>query len=83
MRAYDQGSIIRVTVSASEVYDFGVRWPCFGPYRAFSFLFERRNGDLVGLFPNDEQNDGAGVVALSIDAQNYAAKRLDLPSLAR
>lgn len=82
MRVYDQGCFVRVTVSEREVYDFSRTFPCSGlPDRSVSFTFDKRNGDLVDLFPYNL--DGDGVVALSRDAQNYAAKRLNLPSLAR
>jgi len=70
---------VRVTVSEGEVYDFGVRWPCFGPYTPFSFTFDKRNGDLVDMAGDKPgRHDEAGVLALSEDAWMYACKRLKL-----
>ncbi len=79
MRAFKQGAEVRVTVSADEVDEFNRRWPCStldGPY---SFTFDS-HGDLVDM---SGKGDGPEHVALSTDAQNYAAKRLKLPALAR
>jgi hypothetical protein len=82
MRCFNQGAFVRVTVSEREVYEFARRWPCFGDRRALSFTFDTRNGDLVDL-SGDSGMDESGVLALAEDAQNYAAKRLNIPSLAR
>ena len=71
MRKYDQGCFVRVTVSRSEVDNFRSTWPCSSlPDRGISFTFDKRNGDLVDMFPYDL--DGSDVVALSQDAQQYA-----------
>jgi len=78
MRVFDQGALYRVTVSESEVYDFGVRWPCYGPYRALSFTFDKHNGDLVDLVGSTARNDGSGILALCNDAKHYGATRLAL-----
>ena len=78
MRVFDQGALYRVTVSESEVYDFGVRWPCYGPYRALSFTFDKHNGDLVDVAGDTSQNDQGGILALCDDAKRYGAKRLGL-----
>lgn len=76
MRVFDQGSFYRVTVSRAEVEAFARRWPCFGRVRAVWFEFDRRNGDLVDLC-GDRGMDGAGVAALSRDAQSYGLARIE------
>jgi len=77
MRVFDNGCFYTVTVSENEVSDFADRWPCFGECRAIWFQFDKRNSDLVDM-GNDAGMDGAGVVALSHDAQAYGRKRLKL-----
>lgn len=80
MRVFDQGAFVRVTVSEPEVDRFNRKWPgstLDGPY---SFTFDKSNGDLVDMAG---KGDGSEHVALSTDAQNYAAKRLKLESLKR
>jgi len=70
----DLGSIVRVCISEFEVYNFKRRFPCSGlPDSRVAFEFEKRNGDLVDLWPYDM--DGPGVLALSQDAQEYARSR--------
>lgn len=77
MRVYDEGSFVRVSVSRNEVNSFKRTWPCSGlPNRSISFTFDKRNGDLVDLNPSFI--DGEAAVALSHDAGNYAAHRLEL-----
>ena len=77
MRVYDQGAHYRVTASAREVEDFALTWPCSGlPYRTVSFTFDKRNGDLVDVYP--ETFDGDAAVALSQEAQLYAKQKLGL-----
>ena len=84
MRAYDQGSEVRVTVSREEVSAFKSSWPCSGlATRSIGFLFDKRNGDLVDVWGQGKKNDGAAMLALSHDASNFAAKKLGLPQLAR
>jgi hypothetical protein len=74
MTIKDLGSIIRVCVSEWEVYHFKSRWPGSGiPDTRMTFDFDKRNGDLVDIYPMDV--DGSDVVALAEDAQNYARKR--------
>lgn len=75
MRAFDQGSLYRVTVSEEEVRDFARRWPCSGLQGRVSFTFEKRSGDLVDVaHPGSE--DGPALLALSQDAQEYGRKQL-------
>lgn len=82
MRAHDHGAFVRVTVSENEVDDFADHWPCFGVRRALSFTYDKKSGDLVDLL-GDDGMDEAGVLALSHDASNYAAKRLGIDALRR
>jgi len=79
VRVYDQGSYYRVTASEAFVYDWSRRWP--GSQfrhlnRGVSFTFDKRNGDLVDLFPYEL--DGDDVLALSEDLQRIGARRLGL-----
>lgn len=84
MRLIDCGSLVTVTVSRDEVETFKSQWPCSGlPNKAVWFQFEKRNGDLVDIKPGFERYDGDALLALSHDAGNYAAKRLNLPDMAR
>lgn len=81
MRVYDQGAFIRVTCDQWDVDAFNRTWPCSSIRGRVSFTFDARNGDLVDLWPSSL--DGPEVCALAEDAQNYAAKRLKNPNLAR
>lgn len=81
MRAKDCGSFYNVSVSRAEVEGFRSRWPCSGlPDRAVTFQFDKRNGDLVDIWPYAEKWDGDAAVALSHDAQEYGRMRLGLPA---
>lgn len=85
MRAYDQGAFIRVTADHRDVHRFARRWPgcSLGPYSRVSATFDAQNGDLVDL----DVRDGGGIEdvppALLEDMQNYAARRLNRPEIAR
>lgn len=82
MRVFNQGAHVRVTVSAREVDAFKRTWPCSGlPDRGVSFTFDARNGDLVDFAP--DELDGDDALALSHDANNYAARKLGRPELTR
>ena len=86
MRCFDQGAYVRVTCDTCDVYAFAQRWPCSGLNldKGVSFTFQRSNGDLVDT--NAQENghaDGEALVALSTDAQNYAATRLKDENLRR
>ena len=78
MRVFNQGCFYRVTVSAQEVYQWSLRWPCSGlACNSHSFTFDKQNGDLVDIsHPGSE--DGEALMALSGDAQAYGRKRLRL-----
>jgi hypothetical protein len=80
MRAFNQGAVVRVTVSPWDVYRFNQRWPGSCLEFGYSFTFDSRNGDLVDLTGS---GDGTELTALAQDAQNYAARVLKMPSLAR
>ncbi len=77
MRKYDQGSLVRVTVSADEAHRFAYRWPCSGIKWGdkFSFTFEKSNGDLVDMHGDKERHDGSAILAISEDASKYAGLR--------
>jgi hypothetical protein len=78
MRAFDQGSVFRVTVSEGEAYAFSRQWPASGLGDCgLSFTFERANGDLVDV-SGDAGASGGAVLALADDAREYGAKRLGL-----
>lgn len=83
MKAHDNGCFFSVSISARDVADFKSSWSCSGlPERRIWAQFDKRNGDLVDLTPNDLEDkgaDGSAVLALLQDAQNYAAKKLALP----
>lgn len=78
MRTFDNGIYYSVLVSEREVENFARRWPCFGNVRAYWFQFDKRNGDLIDTDANEEDADGAGIVALAEDAMLYGARRLRL-----
>jgi len=73
MRAYDQGSLVRVTMTADEVDYFKSRWPCSGlPSRAFWCILEKRNGDLVDIH---QRFDGEAASAIVDDCKHYARSK--------
>jgi hypothetical protein len=80
MRAFDQGSLFRVTVSAAEVDRFNRRWPCSTLAGGYSFTFDKRTGDLVDLSGRQTADTGSDLTALSHDAQRYGAVRLGIPT---
>jgi hypothetical protein len=78
MKAHDNGCFFSCTVSSQDISKFNSRWPCSRlKCRNTWFQFDKRNGDLVDIEPVNV--DGAELLALSHDAQNYAAKKLNLP----
>jgi len=77
MRYTDSGSLFTVGVSRREVEAFKSQYPCSGlPNRAISFQFEKRNGDIVDIWPDSSGFDGSGLLALSQDAQAWGMKRI-------
>jgi hypothetical protein len=77
-RAFDQGSLFRVTVSEDEVRSWKRRWPASGlKNKGYSFVFEKENGDLVDTSVGSS-DDGAAAVAMSEDAQEWGERRLGL-----
>jgi len=76
MRVFDNGAFFTVQCTTRDVETFASRWPCFGPHVPVTFEFDKRNGDLVGVCDNADKCDGAGILALSQDAQEYGRKRL-------
>lgn len=78
MRAFDNGSLYSVSITAREVYEFKRRWPCSGlPDCCVTFQFNKRSGDLVDI-TSRRPFDGPAALALSEDAQAYGRKRLNL-----
>jgi hypothetical protein len=72
---YGGGVYVNVTMTKREVQAFKARWPVSGlPDRAITFVFDTRNGDLVGYSPiNMQSAEGSGaLVALSQDAWEQA-----------
>ena len=78
MRTLDNGTFFTVFAFPREVAEFASKWPCFGEPRLLWFQFDRRNGDLTDLGPNDDGLDGAGVAALADDCKAVGIKRLKL-----
>ena len=83
MKAYDNGCFYSVAVSADEVSAFKASWPCSGmpSQRGIWFQFDKRNGDLVDMKPNNWEErgaDGSAMLALASDAQEYGKRRLQL-----
>lgn len=82
MKAHDNGSLYSVSISAFDVYNFKTSWPCSGmPNRALWAQFDKRNGDLVDIRPNNWEErgaDGHAMLALLADAQKYAKRKLGL-----
>lgn len=75
MQFFDNGSLFTVTVLRREVEAFKRQWPCSGlPDRAITFQFDKRNGDLVDVRPDDLNGDG--VKGLLEDAREYGYKKL-------
>lgn len=83
MKLFDQGAFFRVTCSETDVYNFGLNWPCSDLRHGdrASFTFDKRNGDLVDLafthcFAGVVERDGASVAALADDAKAYGLAKL-------
>lgn len=77
MRVYLRGMFYTVCVSGDDVDKFKRRFPCSGlPDAPISFEFDRRNGDLVDIRCRKAYQDGAGILALSQDAQQYGEDTL-------
>lgn len=75
MRVIDNGSSYTVQMSRREVEIFKSQFPCSGvPSRGIWFQFDKQNGDLVDMPSWAGNYDGAGLVALSQDAQAYGEK---------
>ena len=76
MKAFNQGSCIRVTADQYDLTRFASVWPCSGINYGdhMSATFDKRNGDLVDIYVSNEF-DGGAEVALIEDLKNYAGKR--------
>lgn len=76
MRYIDNGSCYSVQVGRRDVETFRRSWPCSTlPLRAITFQFDKRNGDLVDIYPYNVP-DGSDLLALSQDAQKWAEARV-------
>lgn len=78
MRATNNTSHVIVDVSRADVERFRSRWPGSGmPIAPVTFVFEA-SGDLVDITSSNRkmmEYDGSDMVALSQDAQEYAASK--------
>ena len=80
MKYFDQGSLLRVTMSHHDVYHFSTQWPCahLNEWKGVSFTFEKRNGDLVDS--NDADNhpdaDSGALSAMVDDCKAYGLAKL-------
>lgn len=75
MKVYDHGDLYRVTVSAREVYDFNTHWPGSELEGPQSFMFEKKNGDLVSMI--GKGGDGDSCAALMDDAKQWGMRQLN------
>jgi hypothetical protein len=71
---YGGGVYVNVTMTKREVMAFKSRWPASGlPDKAITFVFDTRNGDLVGHTLNLDSAEGSGALpALAQDAWEAA-----------
>ncbi len=76
MRVFDNGGLFTVECSERDVLEFARKWPCFGKVKPLWFCFDKRDGDLVDTNQINDEQDDAGVVALSQDAQSYGLRAL-------
>lgn len=75
MSIVDNGCFYTVRVSANDVAAFNEQWPCSPiPEKRISFQFDKRNGDLVDIWPHSSGFDGDALLALSHDAQAYGER---------
>lgn len=76
MKTKQNGRYFEVTVSANEIREFRVKWPCSGLLLVpHWFQFEQSNGDLVDC--NVEYgNNGTAIAALADDAKAYGQGKL-------
>ena len=82
MRTFDNGSLFSVQVYAHEVGEFKRSFPCSGlRTQTITFQFDKKNGDLVDVHPNDVE--GPGALALSHTAQAHGLRKLPSLELAR
>ena len=76
MKAFNQGSFIRVTADQYDLTRFASVWPCSGINHGdrMSATFDKGNGDLVDIYVSREF-DGGAELALVEDLKIYAKKR--------
>lgn len=79
MRAYDNGSFYSVAISSVDVAEFMRSWPCSGlTGHGIWAQFDKRNGDLVNLRHSPRDQDGAALLAIIHDGQEYAKRKLGI-----
>ena len=92
MRVTRQGTWVLVSVSEDETREFIRQFPCSNIPDGSTFLIEldARNGDLVditmhldGQCVDSSDYDGAGLLALTQDANNFAVSAGHLPQWAK
>lgn len=75
MTAKDLGTHYYVSVSEREVDEWNTKWPCSTLSGPQTFVFDKKNGDLVD---RTGKGEGSEAVALSHDAQAYGKRKLNL-----
>ncbi len=93
MTATKQSGWVLVSVSSEETRRFNRQFPCSNIPDGSTFLIEldARNGDLVNLtmhledgeYVDSSEYDGAALLALTTDANNFAVNAGLLPQWAR
>jgi hypothetical protein len=93
MKATRQNGWVLVSVSGEETRGFNKQFPCSNIPNGSTFLIEldARNGDLVnvtmhledGECVDSSEYDGAGLLALTTDANNFAVNAGFLPQWGR
>ena len=88
-----QAGWVLVRVTGDDTTEFNHSWPCSNIPNGTDILFEldARNGDLVnitmhledGQYVDSADYDGAALLALSHDANNFAVSGGHLPQWAR
>lgn len=68
---------VSLVVTKRGVRAWAARWPCFGTYRALSFSFDSKCGDIIDHNARADM-DSAGVSALAYDALRAALIRRKL-----
>lgn len=82
MKANDDGAFYSVHISANDVFEFMIRWPCSGlTGRHIWAQFDKKNGDLVDLHHSPHDEDGPALLAIINDGRAYAEKVLRIDEI--